>query len=201
MTVETLEDIGELAQQLRVDSIRCSTAAGSGHPTSSMSAADVMAVLQARYLRYDWGQPDNPASDHLIFSKGHASPLLYSMFKAAGVVSDEELINTYRRFGARLEGHPTPVLPWVDVATGSLGQGLPDGVGVALAGRYLDELPLPGVGAVRRQRDGGRVDVGGAGQGGLLPAGQPDGDRRREPPRPARPDRAGLGSGRICQTN
>src|SRR5215467_5973209 len=131
MTVETLEDIGELAQQLRVDSIRCSTAAGSGHPTSSMSAADVMAVLQARYLRYDWRQPDNPANDHLI----------YSMFKAAGVVSDEELIGTYRRFGARLEGHPTPVLPWVDVATGSLGQGLPDGVGVALAGRYLDELP------------------------------------------------------------
>jgi transketolase len=141
MTVQTLEDIGELAQQLRVDSIRCSTAAGSGHPTSSMSAADVMAVLLARYFRYDWRQPDNPANDHLIFSKGHASPLCYSMFKAAGVVSDEELVNTYRRFGSPLEGHPTPVLPWVDVATGSLGQGLPDGVGVALAGRYLDELP------------------------------------------------------------
>jgi transketolase len=141
MTVETLEDIGELAQQLRVDSIRCSTAAGSGHPTSSMSAADVMAVLMARHFRYDWRQPDNPANDHLIFSKGHASPLLYSMFKAAGVVSDDELMNGYRRFGSRLEGHPTPVLPWVDVATGSLGQGLPDGVGVALAGRYLDELP------------------------------------------------------------
>jgi len=141
MTVQTLEDVGELAQQLRVDSIRCSTAAGSGHPTSSMSAADVMAVLLAQYLRYDWRQPDNPANDHLIFSKGHASPLLYSMFKAAGVVSDEELVNGYRRFGSRLEGHPTPVLPWVDVATGSLGQGLPDGVGVALAGRYLDELP------------------------------------------------------------
>ena len=140
MTVQTLEDMGELAQQLRVDSIRCSTAAGSGHPTSSMSAADVMAVLLARYLRYDWRQPDDPANDHLIFSKGHASPLLYSMFKAAGVVSDEELVNTYRRFGSLLEGHPTPALPWVDVATGSLGQGLPDGVGVALAGRYLDEL-------------------------------------------------------------
>src|SRR5215475_12287838 len=129
MTVETLEDMGQLAQQLRVDSIRCSTAAGSGHPTSSMSAADVMAVLLARYLRYDWQQPDIPANDHLIFSKGHASPLLYAMFKAAGVVSDEELIGTYRRFGSVLEGHPTPVLPWVDVATGSLGQGLPDGVG------------------------------------------------------------------------
>jgi transketolase len=141
MTLLPLDDAGELAQQLRVDSIRCSTAAGSGHPTSSMSAADVMAVLLSRHLRYDWEHPENPASDHLIFSKGHASPLLYSMFKAAGVVSDDELVNSYRQFGSRLAGHPTPVLPWVDVATGSLGQGLPDGVGVALAGKFLDELP------------------------------------------------------------
>ena len=141
MTVQTLDDVHELAQQLRVDSIRSSTAAGSGHPTSSMSAADLMAVLLARHFRYDWERPDDPVNDHLIFSKGHASPLLYSMFKAAGVVSDDELINGYRRFGSPLQGHPTPKLPWVDVATGSLGQGLPDGVGVALAGRYLDELP------------------------------------------------------------
>jgi transketolase len=141
MTVQTLDEVHELAQQLRVDSIRCSTSAGSGHPTSSMSAADLMAVLLARHFHYDWDQPHDPANDHLIFSKGHASPLLYSMFKAAGVISDDELVNEYRRFGSRLEGHPTPVLPWVDVATGSLGQGLPDGVGVALAGRYLDELP------------------------------------------------------------
>ncbi len=131
----------ELGQQLRVDSIRSSTSAGSGHPTSSMSAADLMAVLVGRHLRYDWDHPDNPANDHLIFSKGHASPLLYSIYKAVGVVTDEELMTGYRRFGSRLEGHPTPVLPWVDVATGSLGQGLPDGVGVALAGKYLDELP------------------------------------------------------------
>ncbi len=141
MTTQTMEDVRELAQQLRVDSIRCSTSAGSGHPTSGMSAADLMAVLLTRHLHYDWKHPDEPANDHLIFSKGHASPLLYSMFKAAGVVSDSELVNGYRRFGSMLEGHPTPVLPWVDVATGSLGQGLPDGVGIALAGRYLDELP------------------------------------------------------------
>jgi transketolase len=141
MTTQTLDEVRELAAQLRVDSIRSSTSAGSGHPTSSMSAADLMAVLMARHFRYDWQHPDNPANDHLIFSKGHASPLLYSMFKAAGVVSDEELMTGYRRFGSRLEGHPTPALPWVDVATGSLGQGLPDGVGVALAGKYLDELP------------------------------------------------------------
>ena len=141
MTLQTLNNTRELAQQLRVDSVRCTTAVGSGHPTSSMSAADLMAVLLARHLRYDWQRPDDPANDHLIFSKGHASPLLYSMFKAAGVISDEKLITGYRRFGSVLQGHPTPVLPWIDVATGSLGQGLPDGVGVALAGRYLDELP------------------------------------------------------------
>jgi transketolase len=131
----------ELGQQLRVDSVRSSTSAGSGHPTSSMSAADLLAVLVSRHLRYDWDNPDQAGNDHLIFSKGHASPLLYSIYKAVGVVSDEELMTGYRRFGSRLEGHPTPVLPWVDVATGSLGQGLPDAVGVALAGKYLDELP------------------------------------------------------------
>src|ERR1700678_1827541 len=132
----------ELGQQLRVDSVRSSTSAGSGHPTSSMSAADLLAVLVSRHFRYDWDNPDQPGNDHLIFSKGHASPLLYSIFKAVGVVSDEELMTGYRRFGSRLEGHPTPVLPWVDVATGSLGQGLPDAVGVALAGKYVDEEPF-----------------------------------------------------------
>ncbi len=96
----------------------------------------------ARHLRYDWDDPHSRANDHLVFSKGHASPLLYSVFKAAGVVSDEELMTGYRRFGQRLEGHPTPILPWVDVATGSLGQGLPDGVGIALSGRYLERLPF-----------------------------------------------------------
>ena len=130
----------DLARQLRLDSIRCSTAAGSGHPTSSLSAADLIAVLLAGHLRYDFGQPDNPANDHLIFSKGHASPLVYAMFKAAGAINDDELM-TFRKFGSRLEGHPTPILPWVDVATGSLGQGLPIGVGVALAGKRVLEAP------------------------------------------------------------
>jgi transketolase len=129
-----------LAQQLRVDSIRSSTGAGSGHPTSSMSAADLIAVLMSKYLSYDFDDPENPNNDHLIFSKGHASPLLYSAYKAAGAISDEELM-TFRMFHSRLQGHPTPQIPWVDVATGSLGQGLPIGVGVALAGKYLDRLP------------------------------------------------------------
>jgi transketolase len=130
----------ELGQQLRIDSIRSSSAAGSGHPTSSMSAADLMAVLMSKYLHYDHDAPDDPRNDHLIFSKGHASPLVYAMFKAAGAISDEEML-TFRQLGSRIEGHPTPVLPWVDVATGSLGQGLPISVGVAYAGKHFDRLP------------------------------------------------------------
>src|SRR5271165_2412038 len=136
----TPQEWHELAQQLRVDSIRCTTKAGSGHPTSSMSAADLMAVLLSKYLHYDFDHPQNPNNDHLIFSKGHAAPLLYSMYKAAGAITDEELLSL-RKFDSRIEGHPTPVLPWVDVATGSLGQGLPIGVGIGLAGKYLDKLP------------------------------------------------------------
>src|SRR5467141_2034723 len=105
-----------------------------------MSAADLIAVLLSRYLQYDWSKPKDPNHDHLIYSKGHASPLCYAMFKAAGAITDAEMM-TFRKFGSRLQGHPTPVIPWVDVATGSLGQGLPIGVGVALAGQYLDNLP------------------------------------------------------------
>jgi transketolase len=135
--VDTYKD---LAQQLRIDSIRCTTEAGSGHPTSSMSAADLMSVLLVKYLRYDFSKPELANNDKLIFSKGHACPLLYSMYKAAGAIDERELLSL-RKFGSRLEGHPVPqILPWVDVATGSLGQGLPDGVGMGLAGKYLDKL-------------------------------------------------------------
>jgi transketolase len=130
----------ELGQQFRVDSVRCAAAAKSGHPTSGMSAADLMAVLLANYLRYDFDRPDLPTNDRLVFSKGHASTLLYAMFRAAGAISDDEML-TYRQFGSIFEGHPTPLIPWVDVATGSLGQGLPIGVGMAIAGKYLDRLP------------------------------------------------------------
>jgi transketolase len=129
-----------LARQLRVDSVEMSSRAGSGHPTSSLSAAELMAVLVSKYFRYRVDDPSNPHNDHLIFSKGHASPLYYAILRAIGAIDDEELA-TYRQQGSRLEGHPTPVLPWVDVATGSLGQGLPVGVGIALAGKKLDRLP------------------------------------------------------------
>jgi transketolase len=123
-----------LARQLRIDVVRATAAAKSGHPTSSLSAADLMAVLLEGHLRYDFTEPSHPGNDHLIFSKGHAAPLLYAMYKAAGAISDEELL-TLRQQGSRLEGHPTPRLPWVDVATGSLGQGLPVAVGIALGAR------------------------------------------------------------------
>jgi len=131
----------ELARQLRADSIRCSTAAGSGHPTSSLSAADLIAALLAGHLRYDWSKPKDPANDHLIFSKGHASPLYYAMLRAAGAIDDAELM-TFRKLGSRLEGHPTPILPWTDVATGSLGQGLPIAVGEALAAKRPLNAPF-----------------------------------------------------------
>jgi transketolase len=131
----------ELGQQLRVDAVRPAAKAGSGHPTSGMSAADLMAVLLAKYLRFDFENPRGPHNDRLVFSKGHASTLLYAMFRAAGAISDDELL-TYRQLGSVFEGHPTPRIQWVDVATGSLGQGLPYAVGMALAGKRLDRLPF-----------------------------------------------------------
>ncbi len=141
LTAEDVAFLRDLGNQLRVDGIRASTKAGSGHPTSSMSASDLLAVLIARHLHYDWQNPALDNNDHLIFSKGHASPLIYAVFKACGAIDDAELM-TYRTHGSRLQGHPTPILPWVDVATGSLGQGMPIAVGVALAGRAVDKLPF-----------------------------------------------------------
>ncbi|MFW6691066.1 transketolase [Streptomyces sp. MAR4 CNX-425] len=142
MTVAAVDPrrTAELGRRLRVDVVRAAAAAGSGHPTSSMSAADLMAVLLGGHLRYDVDRPDHPGADRLVLSKGHASPLLYAALKAAGAIDDEELL-TFRKEGSRLEGHPTPMLPWVDVATGSLGQGPAIGVGMALAGKRLAHLP------------------------------------------------------------
>jgi len=134
------QQLRELGQQYRVDSVRCAAAAKSGHPSSGMSAADLMAVLVANHYRFDFDDPKRAENDRLIFSKGHASTLLYAIFRSAGAITDEELLQ-YRQFGSILEGHPTPRIPWVDVATGSLGQGLPIGVGMALAAKKLDRLP------------------------------------------------------------
>ncbi|MBJ7609522.1 MAG: transketolase [Candidatus Dormibacteraeota bacterium] len=141
LTAEDIAFLRDLGNQLRVDGIRASTKGGSGHPSSSMSASDLLAVLVTRHLHYDWQEPALENNDHLIFSKGHASPLIYAVFKACGAIDEAELM-TYRTHGSRLQGHPTPILPWVDVATGSLGQGMPIAVGVALAGRAVEKLPF-----------------------------------------------------------
>jgi len=139
--MDKVQEWNELAAQFAVDSIRASTEAGSGHPTSSMSAAHLVAVLYADHLRYDVSDPKNTANDRFVLSKGHASPLMYSILKAIGAITDEQLLS-FRRFGSPLEGHPVPVpeMPWIDVATGSLGQGLPIGLGMALAMK-MDESP------------------------------------------------------------
>lgn len=128
-----------LATRLRADVLRATTAAGSGHPTSCLSAADLMAVLFfGGFIHSDLRNPKHPNNDRLIFSKGHAAPLLYALYTAAGKISDRELL-TLRKFGSRLEGHPTPTFPYSEAATGSLGQGLSVGVGMALAAR-MDKL-------------------------------------------------------------
>ena len=123
----------DLAAQLSVDAIRATTAAGSGHPTTSMSASHLAAVLFSDHFRYDLAAPKSVANDRFVLSKGHGSPLLYAIFKALGVVSDAELLRL-RRIDSPLQGHPAPLaeLPWVDVATGSLGQGLSIGLGMAI---------------------------------------------------------------------
>lgn len=129
-----MQDLEKLAKLVRYYILFCTTHAGSGHPTSSLSATDLMVALFFDKLRFDASNPQNPNNDRVIFSKGHASPLLYSLWTAAGVLSEKEL-ETYRKFGSVLEGHPRPNFKYVDVATGSLGQGLSVGVGMALAMR------------------------------------------------------------------
>lgn len=137
-----LNHLEALARRVRYHILTSSTRAGSGHPTSSLSATELMvSLLFGGCFRYDPERPDYPNNDRLIFSKGHASPLLYSLWAAAGKIHEEELM-TYRRFGSRLEGHPTVSFPYADAATGSLGQGLSIGVGMALGAKYLDKLPF-----------------------------------------------------------
>ena len=136
---ERLAGLQDRATRLRIHSIRATTAAGSGHPTSSTSAAEVMAALFFDVMRFRPEQPAAWDNDRFILSKGHAAPVLYAAWAEAGAISPDDLL-TLRRIDSDLEGHPTPRLPFVDVATGSLGQGLSSGVGMALAGR-IDDSP------------------------------------------------------------
>ena len=132
----SLARLQNLATQLRIDSVRSTTAAGSGHPTTCLSAADIMAALFFAEMRFDPQDPQHPEADRLVLSKGHAAPILYAAWAATGAFPREDLLQL-RTIGSDLEGHPTPRLPFVDVATGSLGQGLAVGVGLALNARRL----------------------------------------------------------------
>jgi transketolase len=126
-----------VATRLRIDSVRATSEAGSGHPTTCCSAADLVAALFFAEMRYDPGEPKNPDNDRFVLSKGHAAPLLYAAWAEAGYLRREDLTNL-RRLDSDLEGHPTPRLPFVDVATGSLGQGLCVGIGIALNARHIE---------------------------------------------------------------
>ena len=125
-----------IATRLRIDSVRATTEAGSGHPSTCCSAAEIVAALFFAEMRYDPRDPQNPDNDRFVLSKGHAAPILYSAWAEAGFLKRDALV-TLRRLDSDLEGHPTPRLPFVDVATGSLGQGLCAGVGIALNARRI----------------------------------------------------------------
>ncbi len=136
----TYDDLRAIAQRLRQQAILMTTEAGSGHPTSCLSCADLIAAVFFHAMRYDLSNISHPMNDRFILSKGHAAPILYAVWAEAGALPRDRLM-TLRRLDSELEGHPTPRFPWAEVATGSLGQGLSIGVGMALAGKYLDRLP------------------------------------------------------------
>ncbi len=141
-TPADLTRMKKLAALIRYYILTATTTASSGHPSSSLSAVELMtALFFGGIFRYDPDQPQHPNNDRLIFSKGHASPLLYALWVAAGKLPGEEMAVSYRKFGTALEGHPTVTFPYVEAATGSLGQGLSVGVGMALNAKYLDKLP------------------------------------------------------------
>jgi len=136
---QLLETLRNKATQLRIDSVRATSEAGSGHPSSCASAADIVAVLFFSVMRYDPQNPKALNSDRFVLSKGHAAPLLYAAWAEAGLFPATDLLQL-RTLASDLEGHPTPRLPFVDMATGSLGQGLPVGVGIALNAKFVDQL-------------------------------------------------------------
>lgn len=134
----TLQSLRDMANQLRIDSVNATTASNSGHPTSCASAAEIMSVLFFHTMRYSTDFPRDPASDRFVMSKGHAAPILYAAWAEAGLFDPKDLLNL-RKLTSDLEGHPTPRLNFIDVATGSLGQGLSCAAGMAYTGKYFDK--------------------------------------------------------------
>merc|ERR1712180_193200 len=135
---ELIDKLKDAATRLRIHSVECTAAAGSGHPTSCSSMAEVMSVLFYKVMRYSVSEPKHPANDRFILSKGHAAPILYAAWAEAGLFPASELMNL-RKIDSDLEGHPTPRLNFIDVATGSLGQGLSVACGMAYAAKHFDK--------------------------------------------------------------
>src|SRR5215468_6276642 len=136
----SIDVLKEKGRRLRIHSLKATTEAGSGHPSSCLSAADLVSVIFFNEMEFDPKDPHNPANDRFILSKGHAAPLLWAAYAEAGIIPESDLL-TLRHLDSNLEGHPTPRMPWVDVATGSLGQGLSVGLGNAFAA-HLDGIPF-----------------------------------------------------------
>ena len=175
-----------IATRLRIDSVRSTSEAGSGHPSTCCSAAEIVAALFFAEMRYDPRDPQNPDNDRFVLSKGHAAPILYAAWAEAGFLKREDLL-TLRRLDSDLEGHPTPRLPFVDVATGSLGQGLCAGVGIALNARRIGSdyrtYVLLGDGEI-----GGRLGLGSRRRRGVPQARFAVRHHRRQRARPERAD-------------
>src|SRR5271170_7116356 len=131
--------IKEKARRLSILSMMSTTAAGSGHPTSCLSAAELMAGIFFHAMKFDPKNPNSPDGDRFVLSKGHAAPVLYAALAEAGVFPISRVM-TLRQFSSEIEGHPTPRIPGVDAATGSLGQGLSVGAGLAIGAR-MDKSP------------------------------------------------------------
>ena len=186
-----------IATQLRIDSVRSTTEAGTGHPTSCMSAAEIVATLFFGEMRFDPKDPKNIDNDRFVLSKGHAAPILYAAWAEAGLFPREDLLKL-RTIGSDLEGHPTPRLPFVDVATGSLGQGICASVGTALNARRIGSDYRTYVGP-RRRRDGGRIGLGSGRDRAVLQARQPLLRGRRQRPRAKPGDAVRAQDGRDCR--
>ncbi|KRZ20144.1 Transketolase, partial [Trichinella pseudospiralis] len=137
--LHTIQELKDIANKLRIHSIRATNASNSGHPTSCCSMAEIMSVLFFHAMKYDPKNPRDPHSDRFILSKGHAGPILYACWVEAGLIPENELLNL-RKIDSDLEGHPTPRLSFVDVATGSLGQGLSCAAGMAYVMKFLDKI-------------------------------------------------------------
>uniref|UniRef100_A0A915I4U5 Transketolase signature 1 domain-containing protein n=1 Tax=Romanomermis culicivorax TaxID=13658 RepID=A0A915I4U5_ROMCU len=135
---KTVQELKDIANKLRVHSIRSTSIANSGHPTSSCSAAEILSVLFFNAMKYDPNDPRDPKSDRFVMSKGHACPALYGAWLEAGHITVEDLM-TLRKIDSDLEGHPTPRLDFIDVGTGSLGQGLSCAAGMAYTAKYFDK--------------------------------------------------------------